>query len=90
MTLEQNLADLERHAADFAGRTGFTYTVLDGSHEVIGCVYIYPLEGVPDGADVRSWVTAARAELDVPLYQAVSDWLARDWPFSSVDYAARG
>ena len=89
MTLEENLADLERHAADFAGRTGFTYTVLDGGRDVIGCVYIYPLEGVPGGADVRSWVTAARAELDVPLYRAVSDWLARDWPFTSVDYAAR-
>jgi hypothetical protein len=28
MTLAENLADLERHAGDFAARTGFTYTVL--------------------------------------------------------------
>ena len=29
MTLEQNLADLRRHADDFARRVGFTFTVLD-------------------------------------------------------------
>ena len=41
MSLEDNLRDLERHAQDFAGRRGFTYTVLSaGSGEVIGCVYI--------------------------------------------------
>ena len=41
MSLEENLADLERHARDFADRTGFTYSVLDGD-DVIGCVYVYP------------------------------------------------
>jgi hypothetical protein len=46
MSLADNLGDLERHAQDFAGRRGFTYTVLslvDG--DVIGCVYIYPRPG---------------------------------------------
>src|SRR5215471_21207309 len=43
MTLDENRADLERHANDFRNRTGFTYSVLDpGSRDVIGCVYIYP------------------------------------------------
>ena len=43
MSLEENRADLERHARDFAARSGFTYTVLDPSdRDVIGCVYIYP------------------------------------------------
>jgi hypothetical protein len=27
--------------------------------------------------------------LDVPLYDAVSGWLAADWPFENVDYAVR-
>ncbi len=36
MSLEANLADLERHARDFTDRAGFTYSVLDGD-EVIGC-----------------------------------------------------
>jgi len=39
MTLAENRADLERHKRDFAGRTGFTYTVLDpGDRDVIGCL----------------------------------------------------
>jgi RimJ/RimL family protein N-acetyltransferase len=90
LTLEQNLADLRRHAADFAGRAGFTYTVLaSGSDRIIGCVYIYP-SGRADGtADVQSWVRADRADLDVAVHDAVSAWLATDWPFAAVSYAAR-
>jgi hypothetical protein len=40
-------------------------------------------------ADVHSWVRADRAELDVPLYAAVSAWLADAWPFAEVRYAPR-
>ncbi len=29
MSLDENLADLDRHARDFAERSGFTYSVLD-------------------------------------------------------------
>lgn len=89
MTLEENLADLRRHAQDFAQRSGFTYTVLDGSDRVIGCVYIYPSREQPGGADVASWVTADRADLDPVLHEAVSAWLANDWPFTTVNYAPR-
>lgn len=81
MTLDENLADLERHARDFEERTGFTYTVLDGE-EVVGCVYVYPAENEAHDACVRSWVTASRAELDGALRQAIADWLMGDaWPF---------
>jgi RimJ/RimL family protein N-acetyltransferase len=90
ITPEENLADLERHADDFRKRTGFTYTVLDPeSRAVIGCVYIYPLRDGDHDARVMSWVRASRAELDGPLWRAVSDWLASEWPFGSVEYAAR-
>jgi hypothetical protein len=94
MPAEQNLADLEQHAVDFAARTGFTYTVLPpddpDAAEVLGCVYIYPPEpGDPHDASVRSWVRADHAALDVALYAAVRDWLARAWPFGTVEYAAR-
>ena len=67
MSLAENLRDLERHAQDFAGRRGFTYTVLSTTTgEVIGCVYIYPPSGQDPGrrstggwhAVVRSWVRA--------------------------------
>jgi hypothetical protein len=89
MTPEENLGDLEGHAADFAARSGFTYTVRDtGGGEIVGCVYIYPRKDEP-GAHVRSWVSADHAELDAPVYEAVSEWLRTAWPFASVTYAPR-
>ena len=90
MTPDENRADLERHADDFRNRTGFTYTVLDPeSRDVIGCVYIYPLRDGDQETRALSWVRASHAELDAPLWRAVSDWLASDWPFASVEYAPR-
>jgi hypothetical protein len=98
MSLAENLRDLERHAADFAARRGFTYTVLSiPGDEVIGCVYIYPPRGQGQDqpsageprADVQSWVRADRAALDPVLYRAVRSWLDRDWPFRTVEYAPR-
>ncbi len=91
MTPGENLGDLRRHAGDFAGRTGFTYTVLaQPGDRVVGCVYIYPAgDGAAGAANVSSWVRADRAELDVPLHDAVSAWLAAAWPFTAVRYAPR-
>ena len=88
MTLEENRADLERHARDFAARSGFTYTVLDpADRRVIGCVYIYPdTEGATD-AVVLSWVRATHADCDVALRELVSRWLAEAWPFERISYA---
>jgi hypothetical protein len=87
MTPEENRRDLERHAADFAAHTGFTFTVREpGSGRVFGCVYIYPHEDGVHDARVTSWVTADRAELDRPLREVVRDWLRDDWPFVNVDY----
>jgi hypothetical protein len=89
MPLERNLEDLRRHADDFAQRAGFTYSVIEvPGDDVIGCVYIYPTRD-DTAARVHSWVRADRAELDRPLYEAVSAWLASDWPFTAIRYAAR-
>ena len=90
MSPDENLADLERHAQDFAERVGFTYTVLaPDDDDVLGCVYIYPSRDERHDADVRSWVRADVAELDGELHAAVGRWLADEWPFSAVDYADR-
>ncbi|MGA5817891.1 N-acetyltransferase [Kitasatospora sp. NPDC094028] len=90
MTPERNLADLSRHAADFAARTGFTYTVLEPDRdEVIGCVYICPDREDRSVVSVSSWVRADRAELDAPLHRAVSAWLTGHWPLGAFRYAAR-
>ena len=89
MTLEENRADLQRHADDFAKRSGFTYTVLEPGGDVVGCVYIYPPRDERHDVQVESWVRASHADLDEPLWRAVSDWLATEWPFEKVDYAVR-
>ena len=86
MSLDQNLRDLQRRADDFEQRVGFTYTVLDDQNVVVGCVYIYPSRAEPDIPDVRSWVTASRADLDLALHETVDRWLAADWPFTVVRY----
>ena len=90
MSLQENAADLVKHAHDFADRTGFTYTVLDpASGDVIGCVYIYPPRRDGYDVDVRSWVRADHAGLDKPLHDLVCQWLAAAWPFQKPDYAER-
>ena len=82
MTPERNLADLRRHADDFSRRAGFTFTVLDPDDgDVIGCVYIYPSASDDWDVTVQSWVRADRSDLDVPLADAVADWLLADWPW---------
>lgn len=88
ITLEENRADLERHARDFAARSGFTYTVLEPPERtVIGCVYIYPAKDGAADAVVTSWVRATRADRDAALRALVSRWLAEAWPFEHVFYA---
>jgi hypothetical protein len=90
MSLDANRRDLERHARDFAERTGFTFTVLrPGTDEVIGCLYIYPAKDGSGDAQVRSRVRADVAELDAPLHGAVSRWLTERWPFEHAIYADR-
>ena len=90
MTLEENRRDLERHADDFSRRAGFTYTVLERpGGDVVGCVYIYPVPDSDYDARVLSWVRASHADLDVPLWRSVSDWIGEEWPFGNVEYAAR-
>jgi hypothetical protein len=90
MSRDENRADLQRHADDFRTRNGFTYTVLDpASRDVIGCVYIYPQPDRDYDARALSWVRASHAQLDTPLWRVVSEWLASDWPFGSVEYAPR-
>jgi hypothetical protein len=90
MSLAENAGDLAMHADHFDRRVGFTYTVRStADDDVIGCVYIYPSKNPQVDADVRSWVRATHAELDVQLWRVVCEWLAADWPFGAVSYAPR-
>ncbi|HEY7124455.1 MAG TPA: hypothetical protein VH540_10925 [Ktedonobacterales bacterium] len=68
-TLEENLADLERHERDFHERSGFTYTVMNPTEtECLGCVYIYPLRSLLER------VNASQERL-----ARVGDYEARVW-----------
>lgn len=90
MSLEANLADLRRHAADFVARKGFTFTVLDPvDNVVIGCVYLYPSRSPEYDVVVQSWVSAGHARLDVPLADAVATWLVAAWPWRRIDRCGR-
>ncbi len=86
LSLAENLRDLEHHADDFERRVGFTYTVLNDVGGVIGCIYMYPSRSDAGVTQVRSWVSASHAELDLPLHDAVANWLTTDWPFTQVRY----
>jgi hypothetical protein len=89
MTLQENLADLTRHARDFETGRGFTFTVLDASDDdVIGCVYLYPSADEHDVV-VQSWVRADLADLDTILAEAVAQWIDSDWPWKRPDRIGR-
>ena len=90
MSPEDNLRDLRRHAEDFAERRGFTFTVLDpADDDVIGCVYLYPSRSEDHDVEVQSWVRADLAELDIPLADAVAEWIATDWLWQRPDRRGR-
>jgi hypothetical protein len=88
MTIEENMSDLEGHAREFTERDAFAYSVLDGG-EVIGCLYIDPAEDGDHDAEVRSWVSASRAEMDPVVWRSVNEWLLECWPFANFSYARR-
>ena len=87
MSLDDNMSDMVMHARHFEERRGFTYSILDGD-DVVGCVYIYPSSDPNHQAEVSSWVTASRAELDRVVWQSLSEWLTT-WPFDSFTYDSR-
>ncbi|MGA8679408.1 MAG: GNAT family N-acetyltransferase [Acidimicrobiales bacterium] len=90
LSVEENAVDIAEHEADFAARSGFTYTVLEAATgDVIGCVYLYPPRRQGFDVDARSWVRAESAALDQPLHDLVRQWLIDEWPFHAPDYAQR-
>lgn len=91
MTIEENLRDCTSHLARSSSGSDFAYTVLlPDRDEVVGCVYFKPANPPRHGAvAVRSWVTVEHPDLDKPLYEVVTRWLADNWPWSVVEYDPR-
>ena len=91
-TLEENLADLQRHQHEFIKRIGFAYTVISlDESRVLGCVYINRVKHRSVDASVTMWVRESEYEkgLDPTLFKAVSEWLDSAWPFKKVVYPYR-
>jgi hypothetical protein len=91
-TIEENLADLERHQQEFLSRKAFAYTVVSlDERRVLGCVYINPSETTESDAVVVMWVRQSEYDrgLDEILFNEVRDWISSDWPFKKVDYPGR-
>ncbi len=92
LTLEQNKLELAWHQVEFQLRTSFAYTVVNlADSEILGCMYIYPIEGEEYEVEVNMWVRESEANtgLDAHLYQTVRDWIREVWPFSRVAYPGR-
>ena len=103
-TLEENLADLERHEQEHRDRVAFTYTLMNPAEtECLGCIYIGPLERLlgHDGgsgeylsdstAYVSFWVRQSRLadRLDRRLLQALIPWFQHEWAFLHVLFIAQ-
>jgi hypothetical protein len=89
-TVALNLVDLGWHQKEFDLRRSFAYTVVaPDESQVIGCVYLYPSE--THDARVRLWVRRSAYEegLDPVLERTVRDWVAAEWPFTSVTFEER-
>lgn len=86
------MQDMQNEQARFSGRKSFAYAVLtpDGRRER-GSVYVSPSPVKGHDAMVRMWVTKADydAGFDAELYQWVTAWVQKDWPFKSAVYPGR-
>ncbi len=89
-TVRENIVDLGWHQKEFELRRSFAYTVVaPDESEVLGCVYFAPSE--THDVRVRMWVRRSAWEngLDPVLEAVLREWVAREWPFTSVDWADR-
>jgi len=94
LTLAEDLVDLGWHQREFTLRHSFAYTVFTPDDSVcLGCVYLYPRDGVPvgDAVDVYLWVRTGEVAggLDGRLEAAVRAWVETEWPFTDVRYPGR-
>src|SRR5262245_21259344 len=91
-SLEENLADLERHEREHRDRVAFTFTVLDPTAtRCLGCVYIRPPEDWMAAhfskeawaGTVAFWVRTEEVatELDRHLLATLREWFRKDWAF---------
>ena len=95
LTLEEDIADLERHEREHEDRAAFTYTVLGaGGGRCLGCVYVQPIwpeatalcAGATRAAAVGFWVRTSElaSDLDRHLLLTLLDWFRGRWAFGCI------
>jgi hypothetical protein len=92
LTFEQDLIDLGWHQKEFQMRNSFAYTVVSPDEDqVIGCLYINPTTKGEYDARISMWIRTSMLDkgLDAILFNAVKEWIDKDWPFKSVAYPGR-
>lgn len=92
MTVEEDRADLARHAQEMNDNESFNYALFDRSETaLLGCVYIDPSDQPGSDADISWWVidSLVGSELEAALGAAVPAWIDTDWPFSAPSYVVR-
>ena len=92
LTLEQDLIDLGWHQKEFQQRTSFAYTVMNlDESQCLGCVYLFPSQNEEVDAVIYLWVRQSAFEkgLDPILFDAVRNWITKEWPFKKVLYPGR-
>lgn len=103
-TLEEDLADLERHEREHRERFAFTYTMMNPAEtKCLGCLYMNPLERLlehgavsdeylsDNTAYVSFWVLSTRLadHLDRRLLTALIPWFLNEWAFSHLLFFAQ-
>lgn len=89
LSFEDDLIDLAWHQREFEHKSSFAYTVMNlDESECLGCLYFYPPgwrkeESEGTDVDVSFWVTQKAYDQGMypELYQAIKNWLDKDWPF---------
>lgn len=82
LTLEEDRADLVRHAKDFDEKKAFAYTVLSlDKKKCLGCIYIDPCEQEEYDTEVTLW--GLNNELSEKIYKATRQFLKESFPFQN-------
>jgi hypothetical protein len=90
MSIDDNLADLVQHLAEFDAGEAFAYSVLaHPSDDIVGCVYIDPDPTSSADVVVRSWVTVSAAADDDVVATTIDEWVRSEWPAATVRWPGR-
>lgn len=101
LSFEENLADLQRHAAEFEERRAFNYALFSADgQDYLGCLYLKPIKSRLEHdarrerfrAQLFFWLSEAGLKVlsEDAVLSTLQAWLARDWPWPAGTVACPG